>query len=546
MKFISTLIIVLSFFSSIGQTRSIQAESKIRQVIVYVQGAQVERTSRLTIPAGRSEIVFSNISPQLEKQSIQLKADQNITVIAVNQQVNFLKAQADRQEISELEENLTEQSDKLDWEKNMLQVYKQEEIMLQKNQQIGGNDGLKTTELKEAMDYQRMKMTEVLQKQAETNKRIKSIEKNISKIRHQLTEMNQRKDVSTSDIIVQVSSAKVLETEFVLSYLVRNAGWNPTYDIRVKNISSPIEIVQKANISQQSGEDWKEVKLILSTGNPRENGSKPELRPWMLAFYEPVQIRLRGSSSIGNSPSALQEVVVTAMGTDKDDDENKSFSKKTLSGTLAGVETKLSYQPTTTQYEIMIPYSVPNDGKQYTTEVKQHNVPAIFEYYSAPKIDPAVFLTANITNWQELNLMPGETNLFFEGAFLGKSRLDPTTAGDTLSISLGQDKSIVIQRKLVKEYSEKKLLGNNKVDSRMYDISVRNNKNEKINLTLEDQFPISTDKEIQVDNGTYKDGKLQENTNKVTWSLALNPKEETVKQIGYKIKYPRERILMLD
>ena len=546
MKFISTLIIVLSFISSIGQTRSIPAESKIRQVIVFVQGAQVERTSRLTIPAGRSEIVFSNISPQLEKQSIQLKADQNITVIAVNQQVNFLKAQADRQEISELEENLTEQSDKLDWEKNMLQVYKQEEIMLQKNQQIGGNDGLKTTELKEAMDYQRMKMTEVLQKQAETNKRIKSIEKNISKIRHQLTEMNQRKDVSTSDIIVQVSSAKVLETEFVLSYLVRNAGWNPTYDIRVKNISSPIEIVQKANISQQSGEDWKEVKLILSTGNPRENGSKPELRPWMLAFYEPVQIRLRGSSSIGNSPSALQEVVVTAMGTDKDDDENKSFSKKTLSGTLAGVETKLSYQPTTTQYEIMIPYSVPNDGKQYTTEVKQHSVPAIFEYYSAPKIDPAVFLTANITNWQELNLMPGETNLFFEGAFLGKSRLDPTTAGDTLSISLGQDKSIVIQRKLVKEYSEKKLLGNNKVDSRLYDISVRNNKNEKINLTLEDQFPISTDKEIQVDNGTYKDGKLQENTNKVTWSLALNPKEETVKQIGYKIKYPRERILMLD
>ena len=260
MKFISTLIIVLSFISSIGQTRSIPAESKIRQVIVFVQGAQVERTSRLTIPAGRSEIVFSNISPQLEKQSIQLKADQNITVIAVNQQVNFLKAQADRQEISELEENLTEQSDKLDWEKNMLQVYKQEEIMLQKNQQIGGNDGLKTTELKEAMDYQRMKMTEVLQKQAETNKRIKSIEKNISKIRHQLTEMNQRKDVSTSDIIVQVSSAKVLETEFVLSYLVRNAGWNPTYDIRVKNISSPIEIVQKANISQQSGEDWKEVR----------------------------------------------------------------------------------------------------------------------------------------------------------------------------------------------------------------------------------------------------------------------------------------------
>ena len=119
--------------------------------------------------------------------------------------------------------------------------------------------------------------------------------------------------------------------------------------------------------------------------------------------------------------------------------------------------------------------------------------------------------------------MPGETNLFFEGAFLGKSRLDPSTAGDTMSISLGQDKSIVINRKLVKDFSEKKFLGNNKVDSRFYDITVKNNKNEKISLTLEDQFPVSTDKEIQVDLGTYKDGKLNETTNKVTLDTGVKP-----------------------
>jgi uncharacterized protein (TIGR02231 family) len=545
MRCIYTLLSVFSFFAASGQNRIIQADSKIRQVIVFLQGAQVERTSRLNLPAGRTDIVFSNVSPQLDKQSIQLKADQNITVLAVNQQVNFLKDQVSRDEIRELEEKFQDMSDKLEWEKSMLQEYKQEEIMLQKNQQIGGTGGIKTSDLKEAMDYQRMKMTEVLQKQVESAKRIKTAENALAKIRQQLTEMNQRKDVSTSEIIVQVNVPKAQETELSLSYLVHNARWNPTYDIRVKNISSPIEIVQKANISQQSGEDWKEVTLILSTGNPRERGTKPDLQPWMLGFYQPPGIMLRGVAA-GVTSSSLNEVVVTGYSTTPDAAERYYPAKKASKEIPLGVETKVSYQPITTQYEIMVPYSVPNDGKEYTTEVQHHNVPAIFEYYSAPKIDPAVFLTARITNWQDLNLMPGETNLFFEGAFLGKSMLDPTTAGDTMSISLGQDKSIVIKRKLVKEFSEKKFLGNNKVDSRFYDITVKNNKNETISLILEDQFPVSTDKEIQVDQGTYKDGKLNEMGNKVTWTLALNPKEEALKQIGYKVRYPRDKIIQLD
>ena len=142
--------------------------------------------------------------------------------------------------------------------------------------------------------------------------------------------------------------------------------------------------------------------------------------------------------------------------------------------------------------------------------------------------------------------MPGEVNLFFEGTYLGKSVLDPFSAGDTMSISLGQDKSVFIKRILSKEYSEKKFLGNNKVDSRFYDISVKNNKNEKIFLTLEDQFPMSTDKEIQIDNGSHKDGKLNEDTGKVTWSITLNPKEESSKQISFKVKYPRDKVLLLD
>jgi hypothetical protein len=616
MRYLTFLLSVLFIQVSFGQVRNIQAETKIREVIVFTEGAQVERIANVTIPAGRSEWVFSGISPQLEKQSIQVKTATGITVLSVNHQVNFLREQEIREDIRALEEKMQETEDKKDLEKSLVQVYKQEEAMLQKNQEIGGNNGIKTPDLKEALDFQRQKLTEVLQKQFESQKKVRHLEKEVQKIRQQLAEINQRKDRNTSEILVQVSADKTLPTEISIRYLVKKAGWVPTYDIRIKNVSSPIEVLHKANISQQSGEDWKEVKLILSTGNPREKGTKPDLQPWLLS-YESMPFMIRGRNSLdglisgrvidekgnpvvsasifskGNSMSAVTDVnghfsiqqssvnntlVVSAAGMQTTEIntsqgfvninmlhaatqleevvvngymKSDSYNGNDLPGKVFKVKrldlpVQVSYQPITTQYEITMPYSIPNDGKVYTTEVMHYEAAAVFEYFSVPKIDPGVYLTAGITDWEGLNLMPGETNIFYEGAFLGKSFLDLSATGDTLSISLGQDKSITVNRKLIKEYSGKKFLGSTKVDSRFYQITVRNNKQEKINLTIADQFPVSTEKEIQVERGDTKGGKEDDKTGNVSWTFSLNPKEEIIKSIEYKVKYPKDKKLILN
>lgn len=616
MRSLTFLISVLSVQASFCQGRNFQAETKIREVIVFTEGAQVERIANVTIPAGRSEWVFSGISPQLEKQSIQVKTATGATVLSVNHQVNFFREQEIREDIRALEEKMQETEDKMELEKSLVQVYKQEEAMLQKNQEIGGNNGIKTPDLKEALDFQRQKLTEVLQKQFESKKKVKHLEKEVYKIRQQLAEINQRKDRSTSEIFVQVSANKALQSEISIRYLVKKAGWVPTYDIRVKNVSSPIEVLHKANIFQQSGEDWKDVKLILSTGNPREKGTKPDLQPWLLSYHAmPLMIRGIGtpdnlisgrvidekgkpvvSASIiskGNNMSAITDVnghfsiqqppgnntlVVSAVGMQTTEInanqgfininmlyattqleevvvsgymKSDSYNGNDLPGRMPKVKrldvpTQVTYQPITTQYEITMPYSIPNDGKVYTTEVQHYEVSAVFEYFSAPKIDPGVYLTAGITDWEGLNLMPGETNIFYEGAFLGRSFLDLSETGDTLSISLGQDKSITVNRKLMKEYSGKKFLGSTKVDSRFYQITARNNKQEKINLTIADQFPVSTEKEIQVERGDTKGGKSDDKTGNISWTISLNPKEEIIKSLEYKVKYPKDKKLILN
>jgi Domain of unknown function (DUF4139)/N-terminal domain of unknown function (DUF4140) len=610
-------------------------ESKIDKVTVFLEGAQVQRSVKTSLAAGKSELVFTAISPFLDKQSIQVKADDNVTVLSVIHQQNFLKEQQKQDEIKELEAQKETQIEKLLLQRNIMNVYKQEETMLIKNQQIGGaNNGLKAIDLKEAADFQRARLTEVYQKQMETDRAIKKMETELGKINKQLRELNQKADISTSEIHVTVTTKETVNSNFTVTYLVKQAGWFPTYDIRVKDINSPISLQYKANLFQSSGEDWKEVKLFLSTGNPNESGTKPVVTPWYLKYtyaYQPVSNTIQGitaartisgritddkgnpvpgasvlvkGTSNGTAADAngfftlnmpagnnivqvsavgmtvqdkivsggyadinlkadeksLSEVVVTGYSSNRDgwsDEEDNKSAKKYSSAAMQKISAKdiersqntitaIAYQPTTTVYEIKEPYTLLNDGKTYMADIDGYEMKAQYEYFAAPKVAPDAFLTAKITDWQELNLLPGEANLFFEGTFLGKSLLDVSNAGDTLNLSLGKDKGVVVKRTLLKEYSSKKFIGSNKTDTRQYEIVVRNNKQQPINIIVEDQLPISTQKEIEVQDRKYEGAKLDDDTQKLSWQIAVDPKKENKVNFRYEVKYPKDKTLVLE
>jgi len=618
-----SLLIVVPLFS---QTKKI-LESKINKVTVFLEGCQVERSAKALLTAGKQEIVFSNISPDIDKQSIQLKTDGNLTVISVIHQQNFLKEQVKQDEIKDLEDKKEKIIIEITKDKSLLQVFKQEESMLIKNQAIGGNNGIKTTDLKEAADFQRSRLIEIYQKVQDIDKGIKKSETELSKINLQLITLNQKINLSTSEIIVTVQAKENINASFNLSYLVQKAGWYPTYDIRVKDISNPITLQYKANVFQSSGEDWKDVKMFLSTGNPNEKGDKPMINPWYLryqTYVSPIQIRglseinagyqagaisgrviddngnpvagssitIKGTktgvisdangnfrlnvsnqsntlvvSSVGYesrefianknnvvnvllqpSVEKLSEVVVTGYGVTNDDGgnfyTNEKYNKRKKE--QSAIETSVAYQPTTVIYEIKDPYTVLNDGKTYTVDIDAFEINALYEYYAVPKLEPDVYLTAKIIDWQELNLQPGDANIFFEGTYLGQSFLDIYNAGDTLNLSLGKDKGVAIKRTLQKEYSSKRFLGSNKTDSRQYEIAVRNNKQSAINIIIEDQLPISTLKDIEVQDKKFEGAKLNEDTQKLTWTLNIEPKKETKLNFRYEIKYPKDKTINID
>ena len=273
--------------AAISQVKKIQAETAIQNVTVFSSGARIERSASVSILPGRTEISFAGLSNQLDQQSVQLKADADITLLSVQSTKDFLSERKIEQEEKIFIERNNSLKDKLDLDLKLLDVYKNEEAMLIKNQVIGGTSGVKTTELKDALDLQRQRLTEVYQKQLEIQKRILEEQQDSQRFKLQLQEISKKKDSINYIVTALVDSKETKNVKFQLLYNIKDAGWYPTYDVRINDVTGPLKVLMNANVFQRSGETWKDISLILSTGNPNDNATPSPLQPWMLGFFDP-------------------------------------------------------------------------------------------------------------------------------------------------------------------------------------------------------------------------------------------------------------------
>lgn len=619
-QFFFTLIYLYPLFL-LAQVRKLPVESNIAGVTVFASGAQILRTASTSVLPGRTEVIFSGLSNQLEQQSLQLKADANITLLSVQAIRDFSSQRKLEADERGLLDRRVELQDKIASDNRLLQVYKKEEAMLEKNQAIGGQTGVKPEDLRQALDLQRTRMTEVLQKQLEIEKRIAAQERELQRMNLQIAEIGKKRDSVAYTVTALIDSRQTQSVKFQLSYTVKDAGWYPTYDMRVADITKPLQVLMNANVFQRSGETWKDVAIQLSTGNPGDNATPSELQPWMLGFYDPsiawaknkatvpgvisgrvvdnngtpltgatvtVKNSTMGTSTDANgffklqnlpvnstvviasvgfvpkeikaapgyltitldqSSIALQEVVVTGYALEGRAPGVRIRGVSSVSDKKEEMQTvavAMQYQPTAVIYSIDEKYTLETDGKTTTIGIKNFTMPALYEYYSAPKVDPSAFLTAKVVDWQEYDLQSGETNLYYEGTFLGKTYLDLSTVNDTLSLSLGKDNSIRVARKLLKEFSAKKFLGSNKTETKEYEITVMNTKKVPVSVVVRDQYPVSVNKEISVDDVAAPEASIDKESGLVTWNLTLQPGQEKKLKLRYAVKYPKDRTVILE
>ncbi len=194
-------------------------------------------------------------------------------------------------------------------------------------------------------------------------------------------------------------------------------------------------------------------------------------------------------------------------------------------------------------FDIDIPYDILSNSKPHSVALKDIKLPATYKYYAAPRVEKEAFLLAEINDYSKYNLLPGEANIIFEGMYVGKTNINPNQTSDTLNLSMGRDKKVSIKREKVVDKSGTKFLSSKKEQTFTFDITVRNNKKETVNMLLKDQYPLSTDKEIEVELLESNNAKENKETGILTWDLKLNPNETKKIRISYKVKYPKDKVI---
>ena len=534
--------LLMPVFANAQTPKTVNLTSKIEHITVFFNGAQVERAASTPLSIGRSEIVFRGLTAQLDERSVQVSGDGEFTLLSVSQRTDFA-ANAAKDALDDLAKQQEVLTERIVLEQNQLTVIQQEETILQRNQvQLVGvqNSTLKLDDLKQMIDFQRVRFNDLLNKRLEINKDLNNLRDKLAIVQIKIQEEQRSKTIASKEVVVLVEAKTETSASFKLSYIVPNSRWTPTYDLRVRNLIDPLSMQMKASVMQASGEDWKDVKLTLSTGNPTENGTKPSIKTW---FLQPIRPR-----EIPVSYSTNQEIQgkVAGMETDAVRDKKKAPAPPPpLIEPAYTPQVAEKQQVTSTTFAIEQPYSILKNGKANVVDIKNLTIAATYEHYVAPKLDGDAFLTAKILASEQYGLLSGEANLFLEGIFTGKMYLNTQNTSDTLTISLGRDKNVVVTRTKLKEFTKTKFLSDRRSDSRAYEIVVKNKRSTPLSILVEDQIPVSTDKAIEVEKEA-NNAEIDELMGKLSWKLKVAASKEAKVKFNYTVRYPKDLRLMID
>jgi uncharacterized protein (TIGR02231 family) len=535
-KIFFTLILIFSVVYYVSADNEKDIKAGLKHVTVYPDRAQLTHETTVEIPAGMTVLKLGSLSPYIDAQSIQVKGLGEFMILSVNHQNNYLQNLEELPEIKSIRSQIEALQLKVEDEKAAISILKEKEEFLVANRAILVKETTFTLEqLKSVMDLYTNNMDQVTMTVLKKNRLIKDYEKQIAALQQQISDRIGKQQLPSGEISVSVSAEKPVSGKLTFSYVVTNAGWYPSYDIRVDDITKPVNIFYKANVFQNTGVTWKDVKLSFSNATPWVSGDVPVLYPWFVDYYVPApRLMIRGNASPSKkslAPAMVEMADAQMMAKDVE---------------AAPIPVEKQEGETTVTFDVAIPYSIASDGKVQTIEIQRTTTPAEYKYVTLPKLSPLAYLTANITDWAKQSLLSGEATLYFENTFVGKTNLNVNQLTDTLTISLGTDNSILVKREKQQDFTSKKVIGANKTETYSFLITIRNNKSTAVKITLNDQIPISSNSGITVEPVELSNGKLNSQNGFVKWDLDIKPQETKKIILTYSVKYPKDKNVILE
>lgn len=517
--------------------------AKIKAVTVYADRALTTRSATLSLKPGSYLIVFEPLPTLILDDSVRVegKGTAAVTIAGLEVKRVFLENIAEKrpqelqEEIRELEKNYAQLDAKkigIASQKNFL-----ESIRVAWGERISKELAIgrpTTAELQDASTFIGSGITRIEEQNRDIESEKKGVRDKIDALRRQQNEVtgSRRKESKTVEISVEVSREGTLTLE--LASMTPQAGWEPSYDVRLATDAKTADLTFQAMVRQQTGEDWDNIELTLSTARPSVGGAPPELYPWNLSLFrlQPPQPMMSAPApaSFKARKSARMETVEMAPEELDSKDSPASF-----------ITAQISNEQSSVSFRVPRTIDIPSDSNRHSTMIDTLQLPVTIEYTAIPKLSPAVFLRSEIINRAAYPLLPGKVNTFVANRYTGSSQLRKVAAGEKFDIFFGSDDQITVKRNELKQRKEALLFGKNRVNYR-YHIEMTNFRKDPMTLTLHDQIPLAGDEEIKIslEEPSVKPEEIK-GDGTVVWKAPLAAGEKKEISFGIMVEYPKDK-----
>lgn len=536
---VTTVFTLCGLLMVTGQTpETVTLNSNVEEVVLYLSGAQVTRTATVNLPKGTTKLVVKNLPNTIDVSTYTVEGKGDFTILSIMDGYSSTPSTlpTEEQAIKDRITKLLSQKEDLELEQTIL---KDEENFLNLNRSIGGqNEGISASEFKQVHELYTSNLSRVKKEQLANKRKITELNQQIEQLKNDLYPFSADRVKLNQELTITVMAKNSVNASLRISYFTAAAGWDPSYDVRASEVGKPIDLILKASAKNATGENWKNVKFSFSTGRPTIGGTPPTMYPW---FLRPIQPPMPVVMAMGTSTRKK----TNQLHYEFFDSEEEHFIVDDIAETGANYTQRQESMVATT-YTIPIAYSLPTGKDPLTLEIEKTTLSATYVHAAMPKLAPHVYLTAKVPNSEGIALLNAPASIYLGGSYTGSAYISQGMAADTITLPLGIDTGIRVERAKVKDYSAKKIVGGKVTETIGWEITLTNLRNTPIAFNLTDQIPVSTDKNIQVKAKELSGGVLNEETRSITWKGKMDGGKTQKLRLSYEVTYPKDMTIYLE
>ncbi|MGB1206464.1 MAG: DUF4139 domain-containing protein [Chitinophagales bacterium] len=526
------LFVAILFYAS--QLWASNGGSTINNVTLFLDGAEITRTAKIPVDAGNTQVIITNLSSNIDAESLQVNAKGGVNILSVKSKIDIPAETELEKRIGALHTDVEALKDRMAEQKSEKDAYLHEKDLLENNIKLAGSDehGVTVGDLKEAALFHRVRIMEINKNIRLIDKFTNSSQMSLKKLEKKISELGGGENQEcTSKVVVLLQSDKPTTCELKLRYLTTDAYWKPAYNLRAVDITEPISLEYKAQIFNHTGTNWENVKMKLAIEKPKYKSNVPSLQAWTLK-PEVVEQQISQKSK---KPKAMHFMIPNT--------QQKSAGGLSDTTTIDNKTNRLEMEVSEIkkEFDILQRYSILGNGEPVYIPITKYRLPADYHYFCIPKVDEDVFLLARITGWHDLGIIEGSANIYYGNTYVGQSYIDTRSLEDTLDLSLGRDKSVLVRRHKKRDENISNKKSNIMRHAYLYEIVVENTRDTPVVVEVQDQLPVSVEDDIKVGITELSDAEREKSSGKLIWRHHLEAKASGTSIVAFQIEYPKSK-----